>query len=445
MKLLFIYIAAAIAAYVENPTNPSITSPPDAHITQIPVFPDSKTPLDHLNKRMNIQDYERQKKLLEDAYNKAVGVSGDTTTTTVPDKWIRTIYSTKVEIVQPTVIRGVTFSAKPPATTDGLEQWIDLDKNGSPKTKRPKLKGGHTENASPTYDTWFATPTTIEYTKEELKAHNMEDDEIHKQVDWIPEDLTYHSLNPVIRCTPDRYKKKGLNKNLDTLPFCTPVDNSHWKKGLTYFVTWYSRHFDAEKVRFHLSEITPSLKDQGYRKRSAIMEKGGKITSASFYTSDWINNDDGIWPIEIVDDLFEDDKQLQRKVLLSIQPDTIDDEEFDLLKNSLVIEIFRTYGKVKKGKSHQDLELLELKQKLKHLGVEIEDGFNYEKYFAIMGIPLFVVALGCGMYIFVMVNKTDLSHLKRKKARGTDHHHRRIPYKSIPMHNIPSKQLGKHE
>lgn len=61
-----------------------------------------------------------------------------------PDPWYRTVDG-QVEIVRPTVIAGVTISAKPPKTTDPLQEWVSLDKTGKPKTIRPEIKNGRTK------------------------------------------------------------------------------------------------------------------------------------------------------------------------------------------------------------------------------------------------------------------------------------------------------------
>ena len=68
----------------------------------------------------------------------------------------------------------------------------------------------------------------------------------------------------------DRYKKKGIGRDKTTEPFCTPKDDARLTKDKTYFVTWYSRFFDenkVDKVRIHLSNIKESLKQKGLKKR----------------------------------------------------------------------------------------------------------------------------------------------------------------------------------
>lgn len=359
--------------------------------------------------------------------------SSPPTTDDGPSPWLRTIYSNKKEIVTPTVIAGVTFSAKPPATTDGLEPWISLKKDGSPKTIKPKMKNGKIQNKSPDYNTWFQTPVTRTYTKEELQAHNQEDDQIFEHVEYLPEDLTYKMLNPIIRCTPEFYKKKGMAKDKSSEPFCFPSDNSNWKADKTYFVTWYHRFFDDEvkNVRLHLSYVRESLRQKGlkrdevmnltvsvdkYSKRSSVMEKGGLLDGKSFFVSDWVAKDEGLLPITVDPEWIGDD--FYRKILISLQPDTVDDEEFDRMKNFVVVEIAKG-AKVAKGHL-EDIKKQEERERLKaELGDDyvVEEGIDYEKYMVMMSLPLCVLVAAFGMYLFVLLNKrnTDLSFLKKVK------------------------------
>lgn len=357
-----------------------------------------------------------------------------------PKPWFRTIYSTQVEVVTPVVVGGVTFSAKPPAETNGLEPWISLDKNGRPKTIKPKLKGGATQNASPTYGTYFQTAVTKTYNKEELKAHNMKEDEVIEHVEWIKEDTTYHELNPVIRCTPKLYKNKGMAKNLSPEPFCFPRDDAVWHMDKTYFVTWYSRFFDEDvsKVRLHLSYVKETAHQKGmkrgleswsdklgnsvekvklvFSKRSQVIEKGGTVARRSFFVSDWLDKDSGIYGVTVDKEWLQN--QWNKKALISLQPDNVEDDEFDRLKNSIVVEISQGV-KVAKG-DLLDLKKQEEKEKMKALygdDYDIEEGIDYEKYIVIMSIPTCVVIAVLGMYIFLWINRrqTDLSFLKKVK------------------------------
>ncbi|RLV95713.1 Uncharacterized protein JA1_000692 [Spathaspora sp. JA1] len=399
------------------------------------------------------------------AKNQAAKEAGGSSTTDIPLKWVRTV-GTKVEIVHPTVIAGVTFSAKPPLTTDGLEPWVSLDKDGRPKTMKPEIKGGRTKKAHPTYGTYFQTATTILHSKEDLKAHNMEDDEIFEEVVYLDEDLSDHNLSPLIRCTPDRYQKKGIAKDKLTEPFCTPQDNARLIRDKTYFVTWYSRFFsdDVTKVKIHLSHIKESLRQKGLKKRqeveseqvpvsldkrSAVLEHGGKVTELSFYTSDWVSNDQGFFPLDIDEKWFGN--EYWRKVLLTLQPDNVADEDFDHMKNSIVVEIWKG---VKVSKGHlEDLKKLEEKHANAYLGKvdEVEEGIDYEKYIIMMTMPTCVILAAFGMYLFITINKVDLSKVKKRKFARERTTHKMIPlrhskkdYTALPQYNTEFSGL-KHD
>ncbi|GEQ67142.1 hypothetical protein JCM33374_g805 [Metschnikowia sp. JCM 33374] len=346
--------------------------------------------------------------------------------------WIRTIYDTKVEIVTPVLIAGVTISAKPPQTTNGLEPWISLKSDGSPTTIVPKMKNGIIKDKSPDYGTYFQTATTVRYTKEELKAHNMKDDEVFHEETFVEEDLTYRSLNPILRCTPDSYKMKGLGKDKSPEPFCFPRDNTRLYKDHTYFFTWYYRFFDdsVENVRLHLSYVKESARQKGTKrgliedelagngsqKRSTIMEQGGSLSETSFFVSDWMPKEEGILPLIIDQEWLQND--YYKKILVSLQPDNISDEEFDHMSNFIVIEIAQ---RPKVAKEHAvDIAAQEEKQRMKALhgdSYDVEEGLDYEKYMIIMTMPTCVMLAVLFMYIFVWYNKRnhDLSFLKKVK------------------------------
>lgn len=427
---------------------------------QLPhIAEETPAPTPRLVKRMRDaiinKDYARLQEL-----KKAKEMGLASSTTDVPPRWVRTVDG-KAEIVQPTVIQGVTFSAKPPKTTNGLEPWVSLKDDGSPKTIKPQLKNGATKHALPTYGTWYQTATTIVYNKEQLQAHNMADDEIFEEVIYVDEDLTDHNLSPLIRCTPDRYKKKGVARELSTEPFCTPKDNARLTKDKTYFVTWYSRYFNdkVQNVRFHLSHIKESgkFKDMKKRdekpeeepeneasmaleKRSSVLQQGGKISEYSFYSSDWVSNEQGFFPLYIDESWFG--KEYYRKVLLSIQPDDVADDEFDYLQDSVVVEIWQG---VKVGKDYaQDLKKLEEKYANRHLGetMEVEEGIDYEKYIIMMTMPTCVVLAALGMYLFVTFNKVDLSGLQKRKFARERTSHRKLPFKRKNQDYSPLPQYN---
>ncbi|KAM9919554.1 hypothetical protein OXX59_007856 [Metschnikowia pulcherrima] len=357
---------------------------------------------------------------------------GSVSATNTLKPWVRTIYGSKVEIVTPTVVAGVTISAKPPATTNGLEPWISLNKDGSPKTIKPKMKNGVIKDKSPDYGTYFQTATTVRYTKEELQAHNMKEDEVFDEETYIEEDLTYRSLNPIIRCTPESYKMKGLGKDKSPEPFCFPRDNTRLYQERTYFVTWYHRFFadSVKNVKLHLSYVRESARQKGTKrdliegdlissdltKRSTIIEQGGSLGEASFFASEWMPKEEGIFPIEINPDWLQE--EYYKKVLISLQPDNVSDDEFDHMSNFIVIEIAQR-AKVAKGHA-EDITKQEERQRMKALygdSYDVEEGIDYEKYIIIMTMPTCVLLAVVFMYLFVWYNSRDhdLSFLKKVK------------------------------
>lgn len=386
----------------------------DAHITPDPI----------LQKRYKDVIVNKDYKKLQELKEKG------TEAAPVEKPWMRTIYGTVKEIVTPTVVAGVTFRAKPPATTDGLEPWISLKNDGSPKTIKPKMKNGLIKDKSPDYSTYFQTATTVRYTHEELKAHNMAEDEIYEEVSYIPEDLTYRLLNPVIRCTPQYYKNKGMGKSTTPEPFCFPRDNSRLYQDHTYFVTWYYPFFgdDVKNVKLHLSYVRESARQKGTKrefvddspaildKRSVVMEQGGSLGKTSFFTSEWMPKEEGMFALDVNPDWL--DGEYYKKVLISLQPDTMSDDEFDHMANFIVVE-FAQRARVAKG-HQEDIKATEERQKMKALygdDWDVEEGLDYEKYMIIITMPTCVVVAALLMYAFVWYNSRghDLSFLKKVK------------------------------
>ncbi|KAK6465048.1 hypothetical protein DFJ63DRAFT_310151 [Scheffersomyces coipomensis] len=370
-----------------------------------------------------------------------------------PKAWIRTISSTKVEIVTPTVVAGVTFNAQPPKTTNGLEPWISIQKNGLPKTIKPQMKNGNIKNPSPTYGHWFATATTVVYTKEELQAHNMAEGEVFEHEIYIEEDKTEHELNPMLRCTPDFYFKKGVAKDKSSEPFCFPRDGEQLKMDQTYFISWFSRFFDDDQiqnVKVHLSYVKETVRQKGLKKRddefdenidlskrSALIDQGAKVDETSFFQSEWIPKTQGYFPLTIKEEWIGDN-DYYRKVLVSIQPDVVEENEFNHLANSIVIEIAKG-SRVSKG-HYTDLKKLE--EKLADPNYEVVDGVDFEKYYVMMTMPTMVAVFALGMYLFVWYNKVDLSHLKKRTFARENFKHRLVPlrgkhkeYAPLPQYN----------
>ncbi|QLG71753.1 hypothetical protein HG535_0C01020 [Zygotorulaspora mrakii] len=323
------------------------------------------------------------------------------TTSEEPKPWHRTVYGSVKEIVTPTVIGGVTFSAKPLATTDPLQPWVSLERNGRPKTIKPKLKNGRLENGSPTYSTYFQTVTTRTYSYEELKAHNMDPDgPPHEEEEFINEDDTYVSLNPIIRCTPDRYVNKGITKDVPSEPFCTPEEGQTLKQGDTFFATWYTNFFRdedsdevVENVRVHFSHVTESYHEKGLKKREV----------SSFFTSEWLKNVDGVYPFEIENEWLGDLRR--RKIVISVQPENVPDEEFDPLDKGIAVYIDKGSAVTRKTKEQRALE---------------DAGITGNKWWYVaITMPTVVIIALVLMYFFLYANHgyRDFSDITQKAMK----------------------------
>lgn len=358
-----------------------------------------------------------------------------TTTTEVPKPWLRTISSTIKEIVTPTVIAGVTFSAKPLETPDPLQPWISLKKDGTPQTIKPEIKKGRTVKASPDYSTYFKTAYTTTYSYEDLQAHNMDADEHLEEEVFVDEDSTYISLNPVIRCTPDTYFKKGIARDISSEPFCTPRENSVLKVDHTYFVTWYTRFFRDEvteetidQVRLHLFAVKEKAHDKGFKRN----------LNAAFFSSEWLKNVDGLYPLEVSEDWL--DGKYERKALLAIQPRSIPDDEFNPLEYGLLVEVSLGSRVFKNTKEQLALQ---------------DEGITDESwYYVAMTMPTIVLFACVAMYFFLYLSKDtrDVSDVKRyalgqkrrvlgklkdmKKFKGMKNH----AYNELPTYRKNSKQ-----
>ncbi|ODV62280.1 DUF4448 domain-containing protein ASCRUDRAFT_25117, partial [Ascoidea rubescens DSM 1968] len=346
-----------------------------------------------------------------------------------PEPWVRTIYSSIVEVVHPTVIDGITFSAKPSIETNIPQPWISLNNQGRPKTIKPKFQNGYTKNGYPDYSTWFKEPVTKTYDQKELKAHNMKDGDKLTQIEWIDEDKTYVSLNPVIRCTPNRYKKKGSTKILSSEPFCTPTENSSFDLDKVYFISWYTKYFkNAKNIRLHLAYVSESIYEKNYlRKRDEIdfepkdddFESDSKKETDStvdknfnykpsgiedaFFTSEWMLNEngDGMYPL-IVDPDWIGEKNVYKKVVINLQPDNVADDDFDLLTNGTIVT-FRKRAKVDKKEKHSDNGFLG------------EFGSEESKYMIMMAMPTVVIVFACIMYFLLQLcaKDRDISEIRR--------------------------------
>ncbi|KAH3674297.1 hypothetical protein WICPIJ_009608 [Wickerhamomyces pijperi] len=314
-----------------------------------------------------------------------------------PKPWIRTIYGSIREIVTPTVIDSVTFNQKPQTNTDYPQPWVSLNKDGSPKTIRPNIKNGVTRNPSPTYGTYFQTATTVVYNYEDLQAHNMDPDQVHEEVEYIDEDKTYVSLNPIIRCTPDRYFMKNLARDESSAPWCTPHDRTELRMGKVYFLTWFTKFFadDVKKVKLHFSYVKEDYRTKGMKKRS--------LEDEVFFSTGWLDNVNGLYPFEIQEDWLLG--EFYQNIGVSIQPEDVADEDFELLSNSVVFKIMRRAKVYKKTKEEKAIE---------------DSGITDDRvYYIILSIPSVVAVFAVCTYFFLYLNKNnrDFSDIKRKALK----------------------------
>jgi hypothetical protein len=361
-----------------------------------------------------------------------------------PKPWIRTIHETVVEVVTPYVVGGVTFAAPRPATTDSLEPWISLNDDGLPKTIKPRLKNGKVDKGYPDVKTYFQTATTITHHQEDLKAHNLNEDDVVEEVKMIEEDDTYVQLNPIGRCTPDFYYKRGVANMESSEPFCKPKDHRKMRVGLTYFVTWYTRFFgDAEKVKFHYAYVNEKHHDKGFDKRdlldsslknvdAELEELSGNVqfhgdVHGAFYSSDWITNENGWYNIDV------DQKWLKgkvyKKVVIAMQPDTVADEDFSILDAPHFFATFQLRESI--GKNTKAMRKL-----------QDQAGTNDDVYYIIASIPTMVLIAVCLMYGFLYLNRKhrDLSHIKKpKRSRFGNQGKYNIPVALTDIHK-PNKQ-----
>lgn len=364
--------------------------------------------------------------------------STSSSTTVQLDPWLRTIYGTVKEIVTPTVIGGITFKAKPTATeTNGFEPWVSLKKDGSPKTIKPKEKKGGIADGLPDYKTYFKTATTIVHDQKDLNAHNLKEGETFEEVIWTDEDKTYVQLSPLMRCTPDFYFKKGVAGTLMSDPFCSPRENSNIKLDGVHFLTWYTRFFkDARKVRVHYAYVKENLHEKGFAKRDTDEIPGDvkEITSSvegavfgAFYSSDWFYNTEGYFPLQFQEEWLKGD--VSQRVMVVVQPDTEDTEDYDLSKASasLVVKFMR---KAIVAKNTKEKKLL-----------DDQTSTGDDVYYIIMAIPTCVILAVLGMYIFLFVNRKhrDLSHLRKpKRSRFGNYGKYDLPFAQADIHKPKS-------
>lgn len=321
-------------------------------------------------------------------FKRKVIPSKTSTSLSLPSPWLRTISSTVVQMVTPTIVGGVTFSAKP-KNVDTPLPWLSIQPNGFVKTIMPKVKDGITKNASPTYGNYFDIPVTSTISLGALFEEHKGTDKTHEEVNYIPDpNVADRRLNPIMRCTPDRYfKKKIIDTKVIQKPFCSPSHATNIIVGETHWITWYTRFFpNAKKVRLHMAYI-----EKG---KNGHLKKRDELQEDAFFTTEWLDNLDGVYPLEITpDELLGAPMQ---NVILSIQPDYVDDEDHSLVNGTELV--FRRYP---------------LKQK-KIKKLQLESQNNDSALYVALTIPTVIVVFVCGYAIVNYMLKDNRSWKKLK-------------------------------
>ncbi|KAK9379237.1 uncharacterized protein V2V93DRAFT_374339 [Kockiozyma suomiensis] len=234
--------------------------------------------------------------------------------------WTRTAPDASTQIVTPLLVEGVTISPRPPAVTPTIAMpWVSLKPNGAPVTIKPKIKKeGYVEKASPSYGTWFPDQTAVvdsdalgssgagdeaavdevavdegaakKGSKKPAAAKANGDKQVVMSGRYFKGE--FERLNPVIRCTPERYILNG-----DYAPFCTPDLNTELLGSHSYFVTWYSHYFNSSKVRLNLLDYdTLSI---AAPEKFAVAEEETTLKEYAFFTTEWLDNELGYYFLEI--------------------------------------------------------------------------------------------------------------------------------------------------
>lgn len=344
-----------------------------------------------------------------------------TTSAPPPRQWIRTRElptTTIVEIITPTVWEDVTFSASPRTNLKTPLPWLSLNKDGQIKTIFPKMKNGVTQNGHPEYGTWFDEAVT-ETVNLKTVIDGVKEDTHHEQIKYVPEDSTDRELNPIIRCTPDRYFKKSRKDiKIPSEPFCTPREAANLILDEVYWISWYTKYYpDADKVRLHLAYIEKNK--YGKIGKRDTLEK--RDSEDAFWSSEWLPNLDGVYPLRIVDEFFLD-MQMQ-DVMLTLQPNTIDDEDFSLV-NGTYLKIFRRAIKSKKNTK---------------LRTE-EDGDSNSILYVAMTIPtlMVVVFIGYALFNFLVRDNRTWKKLKLKSRRKiwSDPKYQKLPSNTYELERM---------
>ncbi|KAK9463469.1 uncharacterized protein V1516DRAFT_644832 [Lipomyces oligophaga] len=238
--------------------------------------------------------------------------------------WTRTAPDGVISTVTPLLVEGVTLSPRPPAVTATSPlPWISLKKNGAPVTIRPKVKKeGWVEKPSPSYGTWFAyetDPAVADPPSTDAAAAVA----VAKKQNTVLNNRyfkgEFERLNPVIRCTPERYVLNG-----DYEPFCSPDLHTELQSGHAYFVTWYPGYFNSSRVRINLLDYDV-LSVSGGNRPDISPEDEPVLKSYAFHTTEWIDNELGYYFLEIQRDWIG--KGFSKSVYITLEtPEQIGDD-----------------------------------------------------------------------------------------------------------------------
>lgn len=344
---------------------------------------------------------------------KVITTDTDTSLST-PSPWLRTISSTHVELVTPVIVGGVTFSAKPKNVKTPLP-WLSVQPNGFLKTITPKVKNQITQNPSPDYGNFFDYPVTSTIKLADIIKDHDDKDATHDDITYVPEkNHEDRLLNPIMRCTPDRYFKKKINgEKVLQKPFCSPVENTNIIFGEIHWITWYTRYFpNAEKVRLHMAYVE--------RGKNGVLQKRGveSLEEDAFFTTEWLDNLDGVYPLEITEDDLA--SQPIQDVVLSIQPDYIDDDEFSLVNGTLLT--LRRYP-IKPSKKTKKLQM--------------EKKGDQSALYVALTIPtiLVVVFVGYALINFLFRDNRTWKKIKIRSRRRLNERYTPLPSNTFELQN----------
>lgn len=200
--------------------------------------------------------------------------------------WTSTLPNGALQLVTATTIDGVTISASPASTTDPSKPtpWVSLDGSGVPVMVTPSIVsvGGETVSASP------VPPTLVNGKRYPTPA----------------------AVPPVLRCfgdrvPPDRSQTQNARNSPPGYPFCTPLNGTEWLVGETYWITWDPTYWGSSSSSSSSDNNNNNADDNSksithvriFARSLPINDNEDKV-----FTTDWIPNSDGYFPLTILHD-----------------------------------------------------------------------------------------------------------------------------------------------